>query len=148
MARHAWTHQTKTSTFTCYLSLDDISMQKIKETDGLILKILMIRESCNLTGWVHFKLYINCKPLEFPLVWGFNEKRENYNVVSFKLLPPKTNDTILWKLTQKCSWKSCFLYLVSESLLLSRILEKKEQILRKVGYRYNILKDEHVEGQV
>ena len=25
---------------------------------------------------------------------------------------------------------------------------KKEQILRKVGYRYNILKDEHVEGQV
>ena len=33
-----------------HVTLEDISMRKIKETDALLPKILMIKGSCNLIG--------------------------------------------------------------------------------------------------
>ena len=56
MAGHAWTHPTEICSLTCYLSLLDISIQKIKEINALLLEILMIKESCNLIGQEHFGL--------------------------------------------------------------------------------------------
>ena len=40
MAGNAWTNPTKIGSLTCYLSLVDIFMNKIEETDGLLPEIL------------------------------------------------------------------------------------------------------------
>ena len=53
---HTWTHSAKSSNLTCYLSLVNISMQKITEIDTLILVISMIKDFHNLIGWEHFCL--------------------------------------------------------------------------------------------
>ena len=54
MAGHAWTHPKKGSSLACNLFLVNFSMQKIKDNDALLPEILMIKEYCNLIGWVHF----------------------------------------------------------------------------------------------
>ena len=43
-------------TWTCYLSLMNISIQKIKEIDALLPGILMIKEFSNLIEQEHFDL--------------------------------------------------------------------------------------------
>ena len=48
--RHNCSHPTKTGSLIFYLSLRIISMQKIRDTNWFLLEILMIKDSCSLTG--------------------------------------------------------------------------------------------------
>ena len=54
-SRQAWAwlgmpQHTQLKVAVSHVTLEDISMRKIKETDALLPKILMIKESCNLIG--------------------------------------------------------------------------------------------------
>ena len=49
MASYAWPQQNKSSTLRCYLSLVTVYNQ-FKTLVVLFTEILMIKESCNLTG--------------------------------------------------------------------------------------------------
>ena len=44
------TQSNESSSLAWYLSLVNISMQKIKDIDALLSEILMIKEYCNHTG--------------------------------------------------------------------------------------------------
>ena len=68
---NTWIHPTKNS---AYLSLVNISLQKIQEIDALLPEILVIKEYCNLTGQEHFGLqFVN---QNFPYTGFADERRK------------------------------------------------------------------------
>lgn len=68
------TQSNESSSLAWYLSLVNISMEKIKDIDALLSEILMIKEYCNHTGWEHFGLY-NLSTKIFPGMQLAQEKR-------------------------------------------------------------------------
>ena len=71
---YAWTHPTKSSSLIYYLSIVDISMQKIKEIDALLPELSMTRESCCLIEQEHFDILLVKKCFHIYEVWT-NKRR-------------------------------------------------------------------------
>ena len=120
--QNQWTH---------ILPFFDPYLYATNQIDTLLSEILVIKESCNLTGWQQFEP-------EFSQIWGLHSKTEN--VLRFRLLSPKSDDKPLWKLKKSILCPFCALftsnknvsvkptsigfYSVSRFLLMWRILEK------------------------
>lgn len=72
VAGHAEAHPTKCSSLPYYISLMDISTQKIKEIDSLLPEISMIKKKLQ-PDWTRAFKQITCKP-GFSQIWGLLRK--------------------------------------------------------------------------